>query len=73
MPGTPPVILWQHRDLAAGATSVAVLGATTLVAVIQTTGSQSVTALLPPAEIEANFDLDYHYKHVDTIFARVFG
>src|SRR5436190_2256397 len=32
-----------------------------------------VTALLPPAEIEANFDLDYHYKHVDTIFARVFG
>jgi adenylosuccinate lyase len=32
-----------------------------------------VAALLPPAEIEANFDLDYHYKHVDTIFARVFG
>ena len=32
-----------------------------------------VTALLPPAEIEANFDLDYHYRHIDTIFARVFG
>ena len=32
-----------------------------------------VTALLSPAEIEANFDLDYHFKHVDTIFARVFG
>jgi adenylosuccinate lyase len=31
-----------------------------------------VTALLSPAEIEANFDLDYHYKHIDTIFARVF-
>ena len=25
------------------------------------------------AEIEANFDLDHHLKHVDTIFARVFG
>ena len=32
-----------------------------------------VAALLSPAEIEANFDLDYHYRHVDTIFARVFG
>ena len=26
-----------------------------------------------PAEIEAKFDLGYHFKHVDTIFARVFG
>ena len=32
-----------------------------------------VTALLSPAEIEANFDLAYHFKHIDTIFARVFG
>jgi hypothetical protein len=24
-------------------------------------------------EIEANFDLRYHLKHVDVIFARVFG
>jgi len=32
-----------------------------------------VTALLPPDEIEQEFDLDYHLKHVDTIFARVFG
>ncbi|HTG37775.1 adenylosuccinate lyase [Sphingomonas sp.] len=32
-----------------------------------------VTAALPVAEIEARFDLDYHLKHVDTIFARVFG
>ncbi len=31
-----------------------------------------VTAALPPEEIEARFDLDYHFKHVDTIFARVF-
>lgn len=32
-----------------------------------------VTALLSPQQIEERFDLDYHYKHVDTIFARVFG
>ena len=28
---------------------------------------------LPDAELEALFDLGYHTKHVDTIFARVFG
>jgi len=32
-----------------------------------------VTAKLKPAELEAMFDLGYHLKHVDTIFARVFG
>jgi adenylosuccinate lyase len=32
-----------------------------------------VSALLPAAELKANFDLDYHFKHVDAIFARVFG
>ncbi|WP_433911203.1 adenylosuccinate lyase [Sphingomonas yabuuchiae] len=32
-----------------------------------------VTAALSAEEIEARFDLDYHYKNVDTIFARVFG
>ncbi len=32
-----------------------------------------VTAALPPDEIRAAFDLGYHLKHVDTIFARVFG
>ena len=32
-----------------------------------------VTAALPPAEIEEKFDLGYHLKHVDAIFARVFG
>ncbi|MEI9928590.1 MAG: adenylosuccinate lyase [Sphingomonas sp.] len=32
-----------------------------------------VSAALSPAELEANFDLAYHFKHVDTIFARVFG
>jgi adenylosuccinate lyase len=33
----------------------------------------AVSAKLKPAEIEANFDLSYHFKHVDTIFKRVFG
>jgi adenylosuccinate lyase len=28
---------------------------------------------LSDAELEALFDLGYHTKHVDTIFARVFG
>ena len=32
-----------------------------------------VTAALSPAEIDARFDMGYHLKHVDTIFARVFG
>jgi adenylosuccinate lyase len=32
-----------------------------------------VTRKLKPKEIEALFDLGYHFKRVDTIFARVFG
>jgi adenylosuccinate lyase len=32
-----------------------------------------VRVKLSDAEIEANFDLAYHFKHVDTIFKRVFG
>ncbi len=32
-----------------------------------------VTAALTPAEIDEKFDLGYHTKHVDTIFARVFA
>ncbi|PKP83293.1 MAG: adenylosuccinate lyase [Alphaproteobacteria bacterium HGW-Alphaproteobacteria-18] len=32
-----------------------------------------VTARLSAAEIDDLFDLEYHFKHVDTIFARVFG
>ncbi len=32
-----------------------------------------VTARLSDAEIEERFDLDYHFKRIDTIFARVFG
>ncbi|MBH0236917.1 adenylosuccinate lyase [Methylobrevis albus] len=32
-----------------------------------------VRAALSEAEIRENFDLGYHTKHVDTIFARVFG
>lgn len=32
-----------------------------------------VTAALSDAEIEEKFDLGYHFKHVDTVFERVFG
>src|SRR5688572_33273331 len=32
-----------------------------------------IAKLLPSAELEALFDLAYHLKHVDTIFARVFS
>ncbi|UYV15052.1 adenylosuccinate lyase [Porphyrobacter sp. ULC335] len=32
-----------------------------------------VTAALTPAQLEDKFDLGYHFKHIDTIFARVFG
>jgi len=32
-----------------------------------------VTAALSVDEIKDKFDLGYHTKHVDTIFARVFG
>jgi adenylosuccinate lyase len=32
-----------------------------------------VTQALQPAEIEALFDLRFHLKHIDTIFARVFA
>ncbi|HAQ35508.1 MAG: adenylosuccinate lyase [Maricaulis sp.] len=34
---------------------------------------EGVTALLSDAQIDACFDDAYHLKHVDTIFARVFG
>ena len=32
-----------------------------------------VTAFISNEQIEERFDLGYHYKHVDTIFERVFG
>jgi adenylosuccinate lyase len=34
---------------------------------------KDVRAALSNKELEANFDLAYHFKHVDTIFKRVFG
>jgi adenylosuccinate lyase len=36
-------------------------------------GDPEVSAAMSDVEIEALFDLGYHLKHVDTIFARVFG
>jgi adenylosuccinate lyase len=32
-----------------------------------------VSALLAPEQLEESFDLGYHFKHIDTIFSRVFG
>jgi adenylosuccinate lyase len=32
-----------------------------------------VTAILPSAELEERFDLDYHYRQVDFVFSRVLG
>jgi adenylosuccinate lyase len=37
------------------------------------TADPEVLALLSPAQLAEQFDLDHHLKHVDTIFARVFG
>ncbi|MDE2462127.1 MAG: adenylosuccinate lyase, partial [Alphaproteobacteria bacterium] len=34
---------------------------------------KDVTQALPQARLEQLFDLDYHFKHVDAIFTRVFG
>jgi adenylosuccinate lyase len=34
---------------------------------------KDLSSALSDGEIEALFDLGYHFKHVDTIFARVFG
>lgn len=34
---------------------------------------KDVAAALSPTQIDALFNLDYHTKHVDTIFRRVFG
>ena len=37
------------------------------------TADKDVTKALPAARLAQLFDLDYHLKHVDTIFQRVFG
>ena len=36
-------------------------------------GDEEVTAALSEADLEEKFDLEYHFKHVETIFERVFG
>ena len=46
-------------------------GALSLLELLKADGE--VTAALSPAELEERFNLDYHFKAVDTIFARVFG
>ncbi len=37
------------------------------------TADKEVRKHLSEAELKANFDLDFHFAHVDTIFRRVFG
>src|SRR6476620_11140430 len=37
------------------------------------TEDKAVRARLTDKELEANFNLDHHFRHVDTIFKRVFG
>ncbi len=32
-----------------------------------------MSAAMSEAELEEKFNLDYHFKHVDTVFERVFG
>lgn len=39
----------------------------------RTAADPEVTAALSPAEPEEKFNLDYHFKAIDTIFARVFA
>jgi adenylosuccinate lyase len=46
-------------------------GALSLLELLQ--ADAEVTAALSPEQLEEKFDLGYHLKHVDTIFARVFG
>ncbi len=46
-------------------------GAESLMALLQ--ADPDVAAKMSAAEIEERFNLDYHFKHIDTIFARVFG
>jgi adenylosuccinate lyase len=36
-------------------------------------GDEDVLAALSTEQITEKFDLNYHTKHVDTIFTRVFG
>ena len=46
-------------------------GALSLLALLK--ADPDVSAALSQAELEKNFDLDYHFRQVDTIFDRVFG
>ena len=52
----------RHEGVAAGGDFLALLKA-----------DPDVRKHLSEAELEANFDLGHHFKHVDTIFKRVFG
>ncbi len=53
--------------------SYQVSGASTVDFLEELLADKDVRAALSEAEIRDKFDLGYHIKHVDTIFARVFG
>jgi adenylosuccinate lyase len=53
--------------------SYQVNGAATVDFLTELLADKDVRAALSEAEIRDKFDLGYHLKHVDTIFARVFG
>jgi adenylosuccinate lyase len=59
-----------YRIVQRNANSVWQNGADFLAALL---ADKDVTKVLSPEKIRAQFDLGYHLKHVDTIFARVFG
>ncbi|MCB2066301.1 MAG: adenylosuccinate lyase, partial [Erythrobacter sp.] len=46
-------------------------GALSLLELLQ--ADEEVRAAMSAEELAEKFNLDYHFKHVDTIFARVFG
>jgi adenylosuccinate lyase len=46
-------------------------GKLSLLALLQ--ADEQVTAAIPASDLAQFFDLGYHFKHVETIFARVFG
>ncbi len=64
-PALENVALWHERDISHSSVEGDFLS---LLA-----ADKDVRKHLSAAELEENFDLGYHFKHVDTIFERVFG
>ena len=52
---------------------IAAFAAACLLSGIAAAQQSDARVTLPAEQLEALFDLGYHTKHVDTVFARVFG